>query len=152
MHTTGGGAMEMKAPATVLDAANALLRLVPFIGLTQRQVLREACRASTEEHQYFWDLLRDLDVMITAMPKTYEQNGKGEDAMVYLHYFVGSQDWYIMEKDTESVQHQAFGFADLSYGGELGYISIHELTTYNVELDLYWEPKTLEAVKTKGET
>ncbi len=82
------------------------------------------------------------------MPKTYEQDGKGDDAVVYLHYFRGDMDWYITEKDMEAEQHQAFGLADLGMGfPELGYINISELIDNNVELDLYWEPKTLREVK-----
>lgn len=61
------------------------------------------------------------------MDKTYEQDGKGEESIAYLHYFRGSADWYILEKDSEPEQFQAFGWADLGGGGELGYISIIDL-------------------------
>ncbi|MDO8357304.1 MAG: hypothetical protein Q7U76_13015 [Nitrospirota bacterium] len=139
--------MGVTTPATKLEAATATHALNGFIGTRQLQALDQLCRG--EERQFFFDMLKGLAQRVCAMPTVYEQDGKGEHAMVYLHYFVGNQDWYIMEKDAEPIQHQAFGLADLSYGGELGYISIHELITYNIELDLYWEPKTLEAVKTK---
>lgn len=43
----------------------------------------------------------------------YEQDGKGEEAIVTLHYFRGGMDWFITEKDMEPEQHQAFGLADL---------------------------------------
>lgn len=140
--------METKAIATKLDAVNALRALNGFIGKRQLIALGDLCRG--EEKQYFFDKLKELAELVRGMPKVYEQDGKGEQAMVYLHYFVGNQDWYITEKDTEMVQDQAFGLADLGYGGELGYISINDLITYNVEIDLYWETKTLEAVKAKG--
>ena len=61
------------------------------------------------------------------MHKVYEQGGKGDAAIVHLHYFTSSGDWYITERDTSVAQHQAFGSADLGYGPELGYISIAEL-------------------------
>jgi hypothetical protein len=45
-------------------------------------------------------------------------------------------------------QLQAYGLADLyGDGGELGYISILDLIRHNVELDLYWTPKTLNEVR-----
>jgi len=56
-------------------------------------------------------------------------------------------DWYITERDMETDQLQAFGLANLGYGGELGYISIEELKSSNVEIDLHWTPKTLREVK-----
>jgi hypothetical protein len=74
--------------------------------------------------------------------------------MFYLHYFRGSCDWYIMEKDIDSHgdgQSQAFGLADLGYGGELGYISIQELCECGVELDLHFKPISFGELKTKRE-
>lgn len=48
-------------------------------------------------------------------------------------------------------QLQAFGLADLGYGGELGYISIVELLECGAELDLHWTPQTLAEVKRENE-
>ena len=77
------------------------------------------------------------------MHKVYEQGGKGDAAIVHLHYFTSSGDWYITERDTSVAQHQAFGSADLGYGPELGYISIAELIANGAELDIHWTPRTL---------
>ena len=81
------------------------------------------------------------------MPKTYEQDGLGEEAVVHLHYFTGSADWWITEKDSDpdgEGQVQAFGLADLFQdGGELGYISLVEILAAGAELDLHWTPKPL---------
>ncbi len=105
----------------------------------------------SEEKQFFVDKIVEFAEIINTMPKTYEQDGKGRQAIAYLHYFRGNQNWYITEKDIgtpeEPGQRQAFGLADLGYGGELGYISIPELVTAGVELDLYFEPKTLEEIE-----
>ncbi|MBL0011067.1 MAG: DUF2958 domain-containing protein [Nitrosomonas sp.] len=81
------------------------------------------------------------------MPKTYGQDGMGDKAIAYLHYFSGGSDWYITEKDMEDEQLQAFGLANLGQGGELGYISIQELIDAGVEIDLYWTPKTIGQIK-----
>jgi hypothetical protein len=91
------------------------------------------------------------------MPKTYDQDGKGNDAIVYLHYFAGGEaNWWITEKDAGGPddepgtgQVQAFGLADLGDGGELGYISIAEILECGGELDLYFRPTTLGEVKRK---
>src|SRR3989442_851268 len=82
--------------------------------------------------------------------KTHDKHSKGDAAIVYLHYFNGSMDWYITEKDMEAGgQHQAFGLADFGDGGELGYISIVELIRNHVELDLYWTPCTLAHIRAR---
>lgn len=117
-----------------------------FISIEQRFAIADACDG--EEGEYFLNKLQALQTLVDTMPKTYEQDGKGDDAVVYLHYFRGGMDWYITERDMEQEQYQAFGLADLGMGSpELGYISIQELIDNNVELDLYWEPKTLREVK-----
>lgn len=74
----------------------------------------------------------------------------GDQAVVYLHYFYGRCDWFITEKDVEGDGTvQAFGMANLGYGGELGYISIEEIVQSDspIELDLHWQPKTLSEIK-----
>jgi hypothetical protein len=78
---------------------------------------------------------------------SYETDGQGDNAVVYLHYFLNGCDWYITEKDMEDDQLQAFGYANLGYGGELGYISIQEIVTVGAELDLHWTPKPLKDCK-----
>ena len=120
-----------------------------FLSLAQARALG-TCLAG-EEGDYFETMLTDLAERIRTMPKTYEQDGKSDQAIVSLHYFKGGADWYITEKDVDTDgegQLQAFGLADLfGDGGELGYISIAELVENNVELDLYWTPKPLAEIK-----
>ena len=80
------------------------------------------------------------------MPKTYEQDGNGGDAIVSLHYFKGGMEWYILERDKSDEQEQAFGLADLGDGGELGYISIQELIENGAEIDLYFTPHPIKVL------
>lgn len=131
------------------DAAAALRKLRGFIGRSQLAALRDCCKG--EEKQFFFDKLVDLAAFVESMPKTYEQDGMGEDAIVSLHYFKGGCDWFITERDKCKEQEQAFGWADLGDPdcAELGYISIVELVSLNVELDLYWTPITLKQMKEK---
>ena len=103
-----------------------------------------------EEGNFFKEKMAELAETIRTMPKTYEQDGMGNEAIAYLHYFSGSGDWWITERDQEEAQRQAFGLADLyGDGGELGYISIVELIQAGVEIDLYWTPTTLGAIREK---
>ena len=76
--------------------------------------------------------------------------GKGDDAIVYLHYFFGGCDWYITEKDVDGGVQQAFGYAVLfgdKQNAELGYICITEITQFGAELDLYFTPCPLAEIK-----
>lgn len=133
-----------------LKAMVNLKKLSPFLSGAQRKVLSR--NAQGEEGEFFVGLINDLYDRIANMPVTYGQDGLGDQAIVYLHYFSGSIDSYITEKDKEGEgTEQAFGYQDLGYGGELGYISIAELVSNNMELDLYWKPKTLGAVKNGGD-
>lgn len=130
--------------------------LYHFIGASQGAAIGSALRG--EEGKWFGDKLDELAEIVRAMPKTGETDSLGENAIVHLHYFYGSADWFITEKDVGSPddapedrgkQLQAFGWAEILPGcGEYGYISIEELMENNVELDLHWTPKTVaEAIK-----
>jgi hypothetical protein len=121
--------------------AAQLERLCHFIGRSQRQAIRYGLAG--EEGGHFADILADLCATVDAMPKPYETENQGENAIVHLHYFKGGCDWWITERDSSAQQLQAFGLASLGYEPELGYISIDELLAEGVELDLYWTPRPL---------
>lgn len=131
-------------------AALAVLR--DFMGHSQTKVAA-GYAARGEEREFYRDVLCRLAGIVQTMPQTYDQKGKGDDAIVSLHYFMGSCDWYITEKDkadpddTEPGQHQAFGLCDLGHGGELGYVSLVEILAAGAELDFHFEPKTLREVQ-----
>lgn len=137
--------------ATKTEAAEAIQSLRGFIGRSQLSAIASACRG--EECQFFFDKLVEMAALVHFMPKTYDQDGKGDEALVTLHYFTGGCDWWITEKDMLEEQHQAFGLADLGQGHrELGYISLVEILQAGAELDLYFTPRTLAAVKAKDTT
>ena len=126
--------------------------LASFLTKHQWQFLSESIDPDfSEEYAFFEEKVNEYANRIKTMPVTYKQDGLGDDAIVYLHYFVGGADWYITEKDKSGVGNvQAFGLADLFQdGGELGYISIKELisTEVRAELDTFWTPKTLREIK-----
>lgn len=132
-------------------AAKAALMgiLKDFMPVSQRNCLADALRG--EERVGIAEVVLRATEQIETMPKTYEQDGLGDAAVAHLHYFRGSVDAWITEKDKgdgseDTAQYQAFGKQSF-YGpdsAEMGYISIKELIENGVELDLYWEPKTLK--------
>ena len=114
------------------------LNLKQFISQPQLSVLRDACKG--EEGSYFRQMILKLKSHIVCMPKTYETDGQSDEAVVSLHYFRGGSDWWVIERDMEYEQIQAFGYVCLNGDvemAELGYINIEELIKYGVELDLY---------------
>jgi len=118
-------------------------KLENFVSNPQLRTMMMNCQG--EEGQHFFDKLEEYADRVTNMHKSYEQDGKGKDAIVHLHYFRNGMDWFITEKDAYDEQLQAFGYADLGMGGgEFGYISIEELKANNIELDLFWTPKPLK--------
>ena len=84
------------------------------------------------------------------LPKLYEQDGKGGDAIVYLKMFCPDSDWtfYATEFDGEDM---FFGLVH-GFEKELGYFSLKELQSVKgplglpIERDLYWKPKTLREI------
>lgn len=118
-----------------------------FINPKQLWVIRELERG--EEGAYFSALMGKMADHISKMPVTYATEGQGNSALAQLHYFIGDCDWWIIEKDCEEEQLQAYGYAclgDPAYA-EYGYISIPELLGAGAELDLHWEPIPMGEVK-----
>lgn len=121
-----------------------------FMPVSQRYAVRDMLKG--EEGAALFEKMLALKKTIETMPTTYQTDGQGDAAVVHLHYFRGGVDAWVTEKDRgdgsgEQGQFQAFGKVDLGYGAELGYISIAELIENDVELDLYWTPKTLGELK-----
>ena len=130
------------------QSAPAIQTIRPFLSHSQFSVMVSAC--SGEEGDFFRQKFIDLEKLIASTPVTYEQDGKGDDAIVYLHYFFGGCDWYITEKDVDGGVQQAFGYAVLfgdTQNAELGYICITEITQFGAELDLYFTPCPLAEIK-----
>jgi len=135
-----------KEEPTLANGQAALKAISPFLSGMQRETIADLMKG--EEGEFFIEKALEIKKTIDTMPKTYEQDGKGNDSVAYLHYFKGSVDSYITEKDMSGDgTHQAFGYQDLGYGGELGYISIAEVTDNDLELDLHWTPKTINEIK-----
>lgn len=118
-----------------------------FINKKQLKLIQNLANTS-DEKEHFTELLVGWNKKINEMPVTYQQDGKGEDAVIHLHYFIGGSDFYITEKDVEDEQLQAFGLVSLNgHEPEFGYISIKELLEIGVEFDLNWNPKTIKEIR-----
>lgn len=142
-----GGAIDLS------DKYGTKLKLseIPEIVKTFMPVFQQKVIVGSEEH---WDVLERLANIMTEMPKTYEtENIATDDKIVYLHYFYGESDWYIVEKDMEPDQLQAFGYVILNgdlQNAKWGYINIEEIKETNrVELDFYFEPIKFGELKKK---
>jgi len=131
-----------------------LATLRPFVSRSQWEAMADLANAG-EERQFFREKAKEFAERIAGMSRTYEQDGKGDQAAVHLHYFRGGSDWYITEKDMEGDgTRQAFGYAVLNgdeQNAELGYVDIGELTACGVELDLHFSPCKLSEVKAQRE-
>ena len=142
-------AASISGPDKIKEAKKHLKSVASFLSSNQIRAMRSFLNG--EEGEYYADKIKEYADRIAAMPKTYEQGGKGDDAMVYLHYFKKDSDWYITEKDMEEdEQIQAYGYAILNGDLEMaerGYINIQELTQFDVEMDLYFEPCPLKQIK-----
>ena len=135
-----------KALQDVSKLYESMKTLRGFVPANQMKVIGELYKG--EEEEFFLAKLIEYARRVATMPQTYEQDGKGDDAIAYLHYFTGGCDWYITEKDIEAEQLQAFGYANLGYGGEIGYISLVEICQHpRVELDLHFTPTKLSVIK-----
>ncbi|WP_052123106.1 hypothetical protein [Gallibacterium anatis] len=143
----------MKETDEAIDAQEMLKALEAhkaFFSKSQYKTIQDALKG--EESTGMVDTLKPLFKRIDSMPKSYETDGQGNDAVAQLHYFVSNGDFYITEKDMSGAgTRQAFGMTVMNGDPELGYISIDEITSANAELDLYWTPKTLEAIKKADE-
>ena len=89
------------------------------------------------------------------IPRLYEtENVPLKEKLVWLHFFVGSCDWYVIETDGEDL---FWGFACLGdlQNAEFGYFSFSELKSIKVhgwleidcELEEHWKVRPAKEVE-----
>lgn len=105
-----------------------------------------------DEGEHYANKMAEIATLLPTISPPYGQR-EAADPTVYLHYFAGRCDWWITERDNlDEAQWQAYGFADIGYGPELGYISIEELIQHPaVELDLFFTPRPRSEVARLGD-
>ena len=88
------------------------------------------------------------------LPRLYSQDGKGQDATVFIKWFGGPCTWLITEYHPD--ERIGFGWCDLGVGfPELGYVSLDEVLSLRIppigariERDLSFTARSLrDAVK-----
>lgn len=124
------------------------MKLSQFICPLQLKILNSLKRG--EEGEFFREKEKEIIEVLETIPSLYEQENLGDEAIFGLRYFAGgSASWLISEigEPDDDGNIIAFGYADLGYGGELGYINITELMSIGAEMDFYWTPKTLKEIK-----
>lgn len=101
------------------------------------------------------DMLINVVKAYQDIPKLYEQDGKGKNAVCYLHYFVGGTDWYITEWNRDN---EFYGYVCLNGDWEMAefgyipkeYLIDNDLSPLNKpELDFYWKYKTINQILEK---
>ena len=95
-----------------------------------------------------WNSLLPAEIIKFGIPGLYEtERVPLEEKMIYLHFFLGSADWYMAEYSP--VDDLFFGYANLGdpQMAEWGYISHQELRDIKigpgieVDRDRHWTPK-----------
>lgn len=93
-------------------------------------------------------------LQLHGVPKLYSQDGKGDEATVFVKIFdpVGSWTWFITEWDGEDT---CFGLVK-GHETELGYMGLEEMASVagrlgiGLEIDVHFLPKTLGQVNRKA--
>jgi hypothetical protein len=130
----------------------------PYLGYPQQEALLYALQGA--EAPAAAALLDQLVVTLQAMPHYLHTRALGGAALVHLHYFQGESHWYVTELDGEVKQASGYGFVVINgdlQNADPQYIDIAYLVRYATELDLYWTPLTVGALKAalitrKGDT
>jgi hypothetical protein len=135
-------AVNKKASGGQVNTGRLKLSDIPAIVKTFMPEFQQKIIVGSEEH---WEIIADLQKIIETMPRTYQtRNIEENDKIVYLHYFYGESDWYIVEKDKLPDQLQTYGYVILNgdlQNSEWGYVSIEEIKqTGVIELDFFFEP------------
>lgn len=103
------------------------------------------------EGSYFKDVAKRISEVIAKAPAIYETDGHGDSVKPVLHYFFGNVDIYVTEIDKNSREH--FGYTDLGYGLEAGYIDLEYIfkAIPLINLDFNFKPLKISEYKKKHE-
>jgi hypothetical protein len=99
------------------------------------------------------DMLSNVVKAYKHIPSLYKQDGKGYNAVAYLHYFVGGADWWVTGYDRSTGK--MFGLSSLNNEWNLGYFNVsffknNDLSPFQKpELDFYFKYQTLNEILEK---
>lgn len=106
-----------------------------------------------EEGQHFIDVLTKLADIWKGAATTRQTNGMGESAVAFMHFFGGSFDLYLTEKDVEAEQLQAYGYVRIgrNEGFEAGYVDLTEIQAEPIiNVDFDFMPETIATLRKAG--
>ena len=89
------------------------------------------------------------------IPPLYAQEKLGDDAVVYVKYFVAGWTWFATEYNPEDGTMFGKVYSDMEPDGELGYFNINELAKlkvqnmFPVERDINFKPTKLRDCKNR---
>ncbi|CAM3834843.1 hypothetical protein VRRI112168_02265 [Vreelandella rituensis] len=72
--------------------------IIPFLSISQIRRMGKNLR-DNDVRSATLRQIQELANTVSSMPVTYEQDGLGDQAIAYLHYFMGGADFFITEKD-----------------------------------------------------
>ncbi len=120
--------------------------LASYMGWPQWSSLQTLMHGG-EESAFFQEIATNLSRCIAEMPEAGSQD---EAETVFLHYFLGSSDVWVLEKDAAAGVERVFAFSLLNGDArmaELGYVDLSQLILTGFELDFYFSPKPLAEVR-----
>jgi hypothetical protein len=96
------------------------------------------------------DMLSNVVKAYEDIPSLYKEEGKGYNAVAYLHYFVGGVDWWVTEYDKSTGE--MFGLSNLNNEWNLGYFNVSFFKNNDLsplqkpELDFYFKYQTINEI------
>jgi len=136
-----GGSVSVVRPGGTPDFKEIPQEVAEIMPYQQQAFLKEA---GLKEFQW---VLQDLLEAVKDLPSRAPD--KGGDTMVYLHYFYGSADWYIQEKDGDIL----YGFANIGddQNAEFGTVYLKDLVEHgSIELDFHFTPTEMNKIVVGG--
>ena len=123
--------------------------ILKFMPDSQAQCFLSGLRDADKD--YFYSVAKNISELISKAPAIYETDGKGEEIKPVLHYFYGDVDIFVTEIDKESNEH--FGYTNIGYGLEAGYIDLDYIfkSIPFINLDFNFKPLKIKDYRKKFE-
>lgn len=89
-----------------------------------------------------------MALRVKEIPVTYDTEEECEP-IAFIRYTLNSIQWYLIEKDQENLQFQAYGLVSLgdAHYPEYGYINVPEILKSGAQLDVDFEPRSIKDIK-----
>lgn len=137
-------------PEQATDYRKLFISIFKYLSSDQRSSLRYLLGLK-EKKALIQKKIKEFYDRINMMPSFGETTGQCGKAIAYLHYTVGTDDYFVIEKPDDALNSSlAYGLANTGNGLEYGYISIPHICNIGAELNIYWEPTPVSALLNKA--